>query len=145
MTEACPPAADLGGGVGALVQTICDSGEVPAAVVDSVMAETPCDALALAYFVTAFTQDDPEDPDDGFIAAYCAGAPGGDPQTCTAACAAVGPCVPPESDGAVLADADLCQLVCVAGDDIPAEAWACAAQAPPGCEAVQACFPADGE
>lgn len=121
--QACQPAADNAEVLLGAYTHICDE-----AVANGSLA--PADAQALAGVPCD------QAPLDGIIAEQVAGAeqfcedgPLTDAGTCAEACAITGPCIPPESEGAALRNADRCAQFCLTNSAIATESWACAAEA----------------
>lgn len=141
VAEACPNVAGLEGQIGTSATDICNqiiaAGEAAVADLDGI-AEAPCDDQRLADFTTFFTVDGDE-PDDGPLTAICADGPLTPIETCAAACAQVGPCIPEDDDAALLRDLDLCTYVCATDSEIPSPVWQCIA-ATDNCEASAACL-----
>ncbi|MGK0357988.1 MAG: hypothetical protein ACI9U2_000271 [Bradymonadia bacterium] len=145
VVEECGGVADIEAGLGAFSTLLCNQlaseGSVSGPDIANI-ADADCDDQRLADFVTFFTIDAPEDPDDGPIAAVCE--EGITPiETCRSACETASPCFPEGSDAAPLRDPLICQYVCAIA---PAAApiWTCVNGADT-CEAVFACFPPEDE
>ncbi|MCK6575691.1 hypothetical protein L6V77_31940, partial [Myxococcota bacterium] len=144
--EACGAVGPYETGLAVGVRLYCngavaaDPAVVP--VVEAVTAETDCADPAVSSLVLGLTFDDPAQETDGTLAAYCAAMAGPlSPESCAAACEALGPCVP-DGDGEALRDADYCAFYCGTMQAGVTEAtWRCLeALDAPACESVFACF-----
>lgn len=145
--ETCPAVAAYQPGLAVAVRLYCNqsvqSDAEALAVVRGVTDATRCDDLAIAPLVVGLTTDDPNQEQDGLLAEFCAAMSGSrSPEVCAATCAALSPCVPEDTGGRALRDADYCAFYC--GTDQPevdSDQWACVgAAAADGCEAVLGCF-----
>jgi hypothetical protein len=141
LVPACPPAAAHETIFQRAFTHFCDTAIAqgsasPEQIAMLVTDATPCDAPFLTRTVDQLIGA----PPDG-MGRYCEEGAQLDVATCEAACAAIGPCVPPEDGNASVRNLDRCMHLCLAfPDTIPASSWRCMAQAEPVCETIFECL-----
>lgn len=142
----CENVAGYEAGIGLYVDPVCReavaSGDTTVEYLAGLNEETSCDDEGIAGWVTFFTEDDPAEDDDGVFVNLCESGPRLPAETCEAACANIGPCVPEGSESQVLSDAEACAFFCGATEAIATMSWECSAAVEGGdCMEVFACFP----
>ena len=116
-----------------------NSGSVSAQDMGTLATSDPmCQGMFLQPYITQQLINDPANPEDGILTAFCAeGEPLVDAETCAAACGQLEACL--DGDDSPLAEAERCAYYCGATSFVPQSAWQCSAEAPL-CEALGACF-----
>ncbi len=139
--EVCPGIEGVSETLGLLLGGSCNeqvaAGQLREEQVGALNAETPCDDRLIQALVGYLTTPNPNNPEQGPLAAACE-APLNPPELCSEACSGIQPCAPAQGDVAFLSNPQFCEYVCALSADVPEGVWTCIRDADE-CPARMAC------
>ena len=127
--ETCEAFEEIEEGVSQVLRLICATqvgqGILSQSNLSLIGDETSCSNPLVNGYKNYFLVSSPEQSGSGSLETLCEDGLMNDEETCTQACEHLSPCIPEESEAALLRDEAICYYSCRTSSDITPTAWEC--------------------